>query len=231
MKFSALYAVALVSYTTSAFYICPAYPSRHVDGPTIEFALSLQGLLLSYYESVPVNATFFSTLPPNGDPPTDWLDNVIGLQQQALLDYQALEALAASAHVEVPKCSYTLPAAPATAQQHLVNIDTIEATLCGAFIALSDYVQSPQAAFLMTRVAVEHGTHASYIGTHLKSQVYFANSTSLVPVFLPSEVLTAGTGVGTLGQYLNNCVPAPVAPCGGTVVVGSAGAQLENQRF
>lgn len=38
-----------------------------------------------------------------------------------------------------------------------------------------------------------------------------------------------GVGVGPLGDYLNNCVAPPAAPCGGTVEVGMTGATLNGQ--
>lgn len=38
-----------------------------------------------------------------------------------------------------------------------MNAYNLEATMCGAFIGLADYVQSPQAAFSMARLAAEHG--------------------------------------------------------------------------
>jgi hypothetical protein len=38
-----------------------------------------------------------------------------------------------------------------------------------------------------------------------------------------------GAGVGTLGDYLNNCVMPPAAPCGGTVKIGMLGAMLNDE--
>ena len=36
-------------------------------------------------------------------------------------------------------------------------------------------------------------------------------------------------GVGYLGQYLNDCVPPPAAPCGGVVEITMTGAMLNGQ--
>lgn len=110
-----------------------------------------------------------------------------------------------------------------------MNAYQIEATLCGTFIGLADYVMSPQVAFLMARLAAEHGIHASYIGSHLKPQVFMSNSTSLTLAFKPQEVLNSGMGVGMLGQYMNGCAVAPVAPCSRMVSIGELGANLTNQ--
>ncbi len=128
----------------------------------------------------------------------------------------------------MPMCHYSYP--PVTdAQSHLMNAYVIEATLCGAFIGLADYVQSPQAAFLMARLAAEHGIHASYIGSHMQPVIFPTNSTMLTPAFTPEMVSMTGMGVGFLGAYLNNCVMPPAAPCGGNLSIGMLGATLNGQ--
>ncbi|KAK3081737.1 hypothetical protein LTS18_003262 [Coniosporium uncinatum] len=220
----------LAGSAVQAMYNCPVMPSSS-DAAVIEFGLAVQTLLSNYYQSVPVNQTFFSTLPQNTVSPTDFLANIEGLARQAVLGVQALQSLAAAVpSAKAPTCRYTLP--PVTdAMSHLQNAYQIEATLCGTFIGLADYVQSPQAAFLMARMAAEHGIHASYIGSHMKPQVFMANSTSLTPAFTPSHVLMSGQGVGYLGQYLDGCASAPAAPCGGNVMIGDLVAQLLNQGY
>jgi hypothetical protein len=140
--------------STSATYQCPVSPSSN-DAQAIMFGLSLQNLLTSYYAEVPINASFYSTL-PSTMPVTDFLTNTMGIVVQAKLGMQGLQELASAAGASMPSCSYTFP--PVTdAKSHLVNAYNLEATMCGAFIGLADYVQSPQAAFLMARLAAEHG--------------------------------------------------------------------------
>lgn len=63
----------------------------------------------------------------------------------------------------------------------------------------------------------------------MKAVVFPSNSTMLTPAFTPEMVSMSGMDVGTLGQYLNNCVAPPAAPCGGTVTIGDTGAMLTGQ--
>lgn len=226
MKFHSTLSALFIAAST-ATYMCPVSPSS-ADAAAIAFGLSLQNLLSTYYAAIPINATFFSTLPSPTKPMTDFLANTMGLATQAKLGVSALQQLATSVSVQMPKCSYSYP--PVTdAHSHLMNAFLLEATLCGAFIGLADYVQSPQAAFLMARLAAEHGIHASYIGGHMESVIFPTNSTMLTPAFTPEMVSQTGMGVGFLGAYLNNCVTPPAAPCGGNVSIGMLGATLNGQ--
>ncbi|KAK2868060.1 hypothetical protein FQN49_003195 [Arthroderma sp. PD_2] len=198
------------------------------DINAVKFAYNVQRLLSSYYNSVPVNQTFFSALPNNTVPPTDFMANAIGLKRQAQLGVDALQQLSskASNETDLPMCDYNLPT-PMDAKSHLMTAYQIEATLCGAFIGLAAYVQSPEASFLMARLSAEHGIHASYIGSHMKSQVFMANSTSLTAAFTPEQVVESGDSVGHLGQYMNSCsVPTPSAICGGKLEIGDLGANI-----
>lgn len=104
----------------------------------------------------------------------------------------------------------------------------IESTLCGAFIAFADYVQSPSTAFLMARLSAGHGNHAAYLGSLMKAQLYMANSTSLLLAFHPEKVISPGEGLGHLGQWMRdlNCTAVPSAPCGGRVEIGNLAADL-----
>lgn len=218
--------ILLAGPAVQASYMCPVMPSS--DGAALKFALTIQTLLSDYYKSVPVNATFYSTLPSNPMPPTDYLANTMGLAQQAVLGVTALQELAPAAAMTMTTCNYNYP--PVTdAKSHLMNAYQLEATLCGAFIGLADYVQAPQAAFLMARLAAEHGIHASYIDSHMKAQVFMANSTMLTPAFTPEMVMMSGMEVGMLGRCLNGCATAPPAPCGGMVTIGKLLANLTNQ--
>lgn len=222
LSVNAVLAVGCIAQSNSA---CMPTSS---DMATVKFAYSVQELLSSYYNSVPVNQTFFSTLPNNTVPHTNFMANVMGLKRQAQLGVDALQQFMSktSNNTNWPMCDYDLPT-PMDAKSHLMNAYQMEATLCGTFIGLADYVQCPEASFLMARLSAEHGIHASYIGSHMKPQVFMANSTSLTPAFTPQHVIMSGNSVGYLGQYMNNCsVPAPSAPCGGKVEIGHLGANL-----
>lgn len=200
------------------------------DMTAVEFGYSVQKLLVSYYESVPVNSTFFSALPSDVTSHTDILANAEGLKRQAKLGVDALEELASkgstnSSRMPMPSCKYN-PPKPQNAKAYLMNAQQIESTLCGAFIGLADYVQWPQAAFLMARLSAGHGNHAAYIGSLMKADLYMANSTQLLPAFKPQEVMTPGMGVGHLGQWMNNCTRIPTPPCGRHLKIGPLGSNL-----
>lgn len=192
------------------------------DMEAVKFGYTVQNLLYQYYKSVPVNQTFFSNLP---DQNTEYLSNAMGLQRQAWLGVEALQQFSHNMSMSWPTCDYKLPM-PESAKDHLMTAYQIEATLCGSFIGLGDYVQSPEASFLMARLAAEHGIHASYIGSHMMPQVFMKNSSSLTPAFTPQHVLMSGMKVGHLGQWMNKCVSAPSPPCGGMVEIGSLGSNI-----
>jgi hypothetical protein len=226
MKFSILVnaALAVGSLALSSNGCMPTSS----DMTAMKFAYSVQKLLSSYYMSVPVNETFLASLPNNTVPHTDFMSNIMGLGRQAELGVDALKQFSAKAsnNTNWPMCNYNLPT-PMDAKSHLMNAYQMEATLCGTFIGLADFVQCPEASFLMARLSAEHGIHASYIGSHMKPQVFMANSTSLTPAFTPQMVMMAGDGVGHLGQFMNDCsAPTPSAPCGGKVEIGDLGANL-----
>lgn len=201
------------------------------DMTAIRFGYSIQNLLDSYYNSVPINATFFSSLPNHTMAGTDFLDNFMGLQQQAQLGVDAIQRLASRAPMNstMPMCKYNLPH-PMSAKSYLMTAYKLEATLCGAFIALADYVDSPQVAFLMARLSAEHGSHATFIGSQMKTKVYMANSTSLLPAFPPQQVMESGMAVGKIGQYMNNCTAIPSLPCGESLQIGGLVSNITGAR-
>lgn len=222
--FAIIFTALAVDAGVQAARTCPPISN---DMAAVKFGYSIQNLLHSYYNSVPVNETFFSSLPNDTIPHTDFLGNFMGLQQQAQLGVKAIQRLASKAPMNstMPMCKYNLPT-PMTAKKHLMTAYQLEATLCGAFIALADYVDSPQVAFLMARLSAEHGSHATYIGSHMKSQVYSANSTSLLPAFPPQHVMESGMAVGKLGQYMNNCTAIPSLPCGGSLQIDGLSSNI-----
>lgn len=98
---------------------------------------------------------------------------------------------------------------------------------------LADYVQQPTSAFLMARVAAEHGIHGSFLRSLMDPVPYSQNSTMLTPAFTPMQALQRGSGeatrnnVGNLGAFIpSSCAPVPKAPCGGDVTIGMINAKL-----
>ena len=227
----------LAATTASADYVCPAMPSQ-TDANSLAYAYQIQQLLNMYYESVPVNASFFSGLPmadmmaSNGMTLAEnTVTNVEGLGKQAMLASQALEqAVGMAQGVLMPMdCNYMLPMA-LNASAHLMNAFYLEASLCGAFIGLADYMQSPTLNALSARLAAEHGIHAAAIRAMMQPVGFMPNSTTLTPAFTPDTVLSSGMEVGQLGDYLNKCnIMAPMAPCGGSVSFGSLLPMIEGQ--
>lgn len=235
MKSFILVNIGLMVTITTATYHCPVTISA--DTGILEFAYSIQNFLYKYYQSVPANVTFFDELPTgsivsplnNQTLAANAVTNLAGLQNQAMLSVESLATLGSLApNGETPSCLYKFPAV-SSASTHINNAFYIEATLCGAFIGLADYAMSPTVAFLMARLAADHGTHAAFLRTYTQGTLFSATSNSLVPAFTPANITTPGSKVGNIGQYLGNCVPLPAAPCGGAVVIGSLNAMLVNQ--
>lgn len=232
MKLSILTKMGILVSSSNAMYQCPI--TMPGEPTALEFAFSVQKLLYNYYDSVPANTTFFDALPMgktesplnNMSMSANIVTNLEGLKQQSMLGVNGIQDLGAMyPGFKKPSCEYILPTVT-NASSHLMNAYFLEATMCGAFIGLADYVQTPTAAFLMARLAAEHGIHASFLGSYMKAAPFSANSTMLTPAFTPAQILTKGMEVGMLGNYLGSCVPAPAAPCNGTVQIGDANASL-----
>ena len=220
-----------------ADYMCPAMPSDG-DQTSLHYAYTIQNLLNIYYSSIPVNASFFSGL-PNADMMAsngmtlaeNTVTNVMGLAKQAELGAEAIkEEMMGSMSTSMPmECQYVLSPAP-NASAHLMNAFYIEATLCGAFIGLADYLQSPTLNFLSARLAAEHGIHASAIRGMMQPVGFMPDSTMLTPAFTPETVMSSGMEVGMLGDWMGGCpVTPPMAPCGGSVSIGELLATLDGQ--
>lgn len=240
MKPSTLLAVAIGAPVVSADYMCPAHKSK-ADIPALKFGYKVQALLESYYNMIPVNATFFKDLPMadqkgmNGDTMAEnTVANVMGLTKQAELGAKAIvesvKSITGDENMMPPKCDYNFP--PTTdGMTHLKHAFFLEASMCGAFIGLADYVQSPEAAFLMARLAAEHGIHASALRAQMQAVGFHDNSTSLTPAFTPETVMMKSDDaeVGKLGKWLNGCTESIYAPCRGKLMIGDLGATLTDQ--
>lgn len=233
MRLSLLLALA-ASSVAMADYMCPANPSM-TDAKAIAYGYTIQGLLEKYYASVLVNASFFSDLPMSSVTASNGMTlaentvmNVNGLAKQAMLGAEALMDMGHMLGLTPPSCDYTFPMAP-NGTAHLMNAFYFEATMCGAFIGLADYFQSPTLNLLSARLAAEHGIHASALKSMMKPVGFMANSTMLTAAFTPEMVLQDGMQVGMLNTYLGGCVSAPPAPCRGTVTVGPLLSTLSGQ--
>ncbi len=233
MKITAWLPFVAASAVT-ADYMCPANPSM-TDAKAIAYGYTIQGLLRDYYNSIPANASFFSDLPMASMMASNGMTlaentatNVNGLTKQAMLGAEALMMMGGMLGLNPPKCTFTFPKAP-NGTAHLMNAFYIEASLCGAFIGLADYFQSPTLNSLSARLAAEHGIHAAAIQAMMQPVGFMSNSTMLTPAFTPDMILQQGMEVGMLGSWLGGCVSAPMAPCGGMVAFGPLLSNLTGQ--
>lgn len=227
----------LLSLTTavSASYVCPATLTA-ADAASITYGYKVQSLLDNYYSSIPVNTSYFSDLSmaatqqSNGMTKAEnTVTNIRGLAKQASLGKEALSELAQRAGIDLSdECNYKYPSAP-NGTSFLDTAFYFEATMCGAFIGLADYVESPEAAFLAARLSAEHGIHASALRAMMQPVGFMPNSTALTPAFTPDMILEEGMSVGHLGTWLNGCAKSPAAPCSGQVVIGNLVATLTGQ--
>ncbi|KAK5082511.1 hypothetical protein LTR70_008397 [Exophiala xenobiotica] len=236
MKTTILAAVFSIA-GVSADYVCPAMAGSKSD-TALSYAYQIQQVLTSFYTSASLYASFFDTLPNASTTATNGMTlaentatNFEGLAKQAKLASEALYLeINMTAGVSRPEmCAYNMPT-PSNASAFAAEAFHLEATLCGAFIGLSDYFQTPTLNSLSARIAAEHGIHAAAIRGMMQPVGFLPNSTSLTPAFTPDFVLSSGTQVGQLGRYLNGCsVQGPQAPCGGTVHFGDLLSYLMGQ--
>lgn len=198
---------------------CSCKPAD-ADAAVVQLAWGLEKFLAGYYATVDNNSTLETEIG------TLHFDNLKGLQQQANLAMEALQQLDVPG-VQWPQCDFTFPKVldkPSLPKTSFM----LEASLCGAFIGMADYTQSPQVAFLMARIAAGHGFHAAYFAPMgVETIEFMPNGTSLLPAFTPEHVLSSGSAMGQLGQFLNGCLQAPSGPCGEVVVINSLGSTLE----
>lgn len=231
MKPQSIALTVTAATAASATYMCPASITQD-NAPAIMYGYKVQALLESYYGSVPVNASFFEDLPNSSIKASNGMTlaentvtNLEGLAKQAELGGNALKMLGKELGLMPGECDFHIPT-PKNGMEHLKNIFYLEATMCGAFIGLTDYIQSPEVGFVTARLSAEHGIHASAVRAMMQPVGFMANSTALTPAFTPDMVLEDGMEVGKLGTWLNGCAKAPSAPCGGSVKIGDLTATL-----
>lgn len=224
-----------------ANWICPAHIGSS-DMDVMIFAYKIQKLLVNYYADTPVNATFFADLPhanmtqSNGKTLAEnTATNAIGLHKQSQLSLSAIEdtLVMINAGNTTDSCDYIYPPA-ASGSAFLKSAMYLEASLCGAFIGLSDYVMSPRTSFLVNRISTEHGIHAATLMSMTTPVMFMPNSTSLTAAFTPDQVMKTSSSmqVGEMGKWLNGCVTkSPMAACGGTVEIGPLMSNVTNQNI
>ncbi|KAI6792951.1 hypothetical protein KC361_g6451 [Hortaea werneckii] len=221
---------SLASGQCSNGYVCSGnmIQPTSADAQTLTYAYAVQNLLVKWYNSYNFTAEDFSSIPNaemdglNGDSKAaNTAANLAGLKQQAQLGLEAIQELGQVVGASMPSCDYSYPGGLPNATQALNSAFLVEATLCGAFIGGADYVYHPAVANLMARMSAEHGIHAAYLLTFRTAELFNADSQSLTAAFTPDQVLSSGSGVGYLGDYIpEGCVSAPAPPCGAPISFG-----------
>ncbi|KAK4501497.1 hypothetical protein PRZ48_007306 [Zasmidium cellare] len=227
------------SSSSSGGYMCPIKTST-ADMTALEYGWVFQDFLYKYYmANGEFSASDFAKMPMSDMKASNGMTkaqnlatNMNGLTTQAKLAVQGLQDLGAPEM----QCNYSYP--PSVAEDPMafvVAVAYVEATLCGTFIGLADYVQNPTSAFLMARIAAEHGIHGSFLRSLMDPVPYSQNSTMLTPAFTPMEVLQPSNdeavrdNVGNLGAFIpQSYVTVPNAPCSGEVTIGKVNAKLSN---
>lgn len=183
------------------------------DTDVLEYTWALSNFLNTFYQSAQLNQSVAS-LVSNSTSSSKALANLEGIVHADNLTAEAVRELSSKApNFQKPSCQYTYP--PVSDIQSFVKYAyQFESTLSGAFIGAAGYTKSPEVSFLLARLAAEHSSHATWVGSRLNSSMFQANATSLTAAYAPQQVLLKGNQTGSLGTYLNDCVTAPKNPCG-----------------
>lgn len=194
------------------------------DTQVLQYTWALSNFLNSFYQSTELNQSVASMV-SNSTSSMKALANLEGIVHANNLTSEAVRELGSKApNFTEPSCEYTFPPT-SNIQSFVKHAYQFESTLCGAFIGVAGYTKSPEVAFLLARLAAEHSSHATWVGSRLNSSMFMDNSTSLVSAYTPTEVLKEGNQTGQLGTYLHNCVSAPQNPCG-TLIIGPLEANI-----
>lgn len=194
------------------------------DTEVLQYTWAISNFLNSFYQSIELNQSVASMV-SNSTSSLKALANLEGIVHADNLTSEAVRELGSKApNFTELSCEYSFP--PTSDIQSFVKFAyQFESTLCGAFIGAAGYTKSPEVSFLLARLAAEHSSHATWIGSRLNSSMFMANSTSLVSAYTPTQVLMNGNQTGQLGTYLHNCVSAPQNPCG-TLIIGPLEANI-----
>lgn len=196
------------------------------DASVMEFAYAIEDLGARFYSSTPLNSTAFSNAP--NDSNAVWLPNFRGMAKQGNISLMAIEELGNKTPTyKAPACNFTLPHS-SSPRMLLDTTYYMEESLCGAFIGLAGYSESPEVSFLMARLAAGHSGHAAYVQSHLMAPIFSDRNNSLIRAYPPEHVLTAGMSPGMLGDFLGDCVKLPTKPCGNTLIVDETSGNLTN---
>jgi hypothetical protein len=212
MRLLAVGGLLLSSASSAIAASCSNCSLTSQDSNVLQYAWAIQRLSCWFYETNSASETNFSSAPNNSI--TDYSSNLQGIQSQNLLGAAQVESLASKlSDFQQPDCNFSMPM-PTTITQYLGKSWYLETVISGAFTGLANFTQTPTVSLLLSRLAVQHATHATYIASSFLPNVFDANNISDIPVLAPDMVLSNETHDAMLGGVLGGCVLAPEAPCG-----------------
>jgi hypothetical protein len=178
------------------------------DNKVLQYCSTIQDFSYQFYKANPVNRIdWSSTL--NGST-TNYESNLQGIGNENHLGALQIKEIASNLS-DSTQCNITIPT-PENATDYLITAYILEAEVSGAFTGLANFTQAPEVSLLLNWLAVQHGTHATYIATTVLPTVFELNGTSILPI-LPPDVLLSNTEDTILGAILGGCLEAPEAPC------------------
>ncbi|KAL3489602.1 hypothetical protein BJX62DRAFT_239002 [Aspergillus germanicus] len=212
MRLLAVGGLLLSSASSAIAASCSNCSLTSQDTKVLQYAWAIQRLSNWFYETNSANQTNFSSAPNIST--AYYPDNLQGIQSQNLLGAAQVESLASNlSDFQQPDCNFSMPT-PSTITQYLAKSWYLETVISGAFTGLANFTQTPTVSLLLSQLAVQHATHATYIAASFLPNVFDANNISDIPVLPPDVVLSNDTHDSMLGHVLGGCVAAPEAPCG-----------------
>ncbi|KAL2820463.1 hypothetical protein BDW59DRAFT_116385 [Aspergillus cavernicola] len=188
------------------------------DAEVVRYASALQSLTARFYASQPVNQTFLSDATNSSR--VSYYQNIQGIQRDTRLGVRAVQQLGSRVSgFSNPSCNFTFPNAT-NGEGYVRNALQLESNVASALLGATGYTQSPEVAFLLSRLAAQHIANGIWLATQQTSVLFLSNSSSLLPAYNPSYVIASGDQPGRLGQYLQGCVQAPSNPCGQPFFIG-----------
>ncbi|KAJ6089235.1 hypothetical protein N7467_004451 [Penicillium canescens] len=164
-----------------------------------------------FYSSIPLNQTFFSSAPNSSN--ANYYINIRRMAQQNYRGALLVESVGSNiTGFQSPKCNFTT-LSPTNATEFLDETLYLETSFTDAFLGLSRYTQTAEISELINWLAVQHGTHSTYIASFSQPSIFPPNGTSFEAILPPEHVLSTGNEPYMLGQLLGTCVTALKGPC------------------
>jgi hypothetical protein len=181
------------------------------DNKVLQYCSTIQAFSDRFYKANPVNQTNWSSA-PNSDT-TNYESELQGIGNENHIGALLIKGIASNlSDSKQPQCNNKIPT-PENATDYLITAYLLEAEASGAFTGLASFTQAPEVSLLLNWLAVQHGTHATYIATTILKTVFELNGTSILPVYSPKVMLSNDTEGPYLGGLLDGCLEAPEAPC------------------